>query len=347
VISDGSLAAMKVDRSELGNLDLIASGGQAHVYRVPQVHFDIADFPLACKMYKTRNLPIPWIGLARLAHVREAADPKVRSLLDRYFTWPLRAVMDGNEAVGCVMPLIPDNFFHTFTLPNATTKRTPLELQHLLVAGDRNAKVGLMHANANQRLSICFETSRALNVLHSTGLVYGDINPRNLVFRLKPRPSIMFVEGDALRRSGASAVLAQMQTPDWNAPDKVKAQSEYTDRYKLGLLILRVLTPGAGSSTNRDPSAADSVLNREGRKLLRRALDVDRDHRPAPDEWIKYFKTVLLGSSAQQTGSPSSGMPRPQAPSGSSDDLGIPSPGAHHVKGASWVKRNGLWERQP
>lgn len=339
---------MKVGRDELGDLELIASGGQAHVYRVPQTHLDIADFPLACKMYKKRHLPIPWIGLARLAHVREAADPRVKSVLDRYFTWPLRAVMDGNDAVGCVMPLIPDDFFHTFTLPSGSTKRTPLELQHLLVAGNRNAKVGLLHANANQRLSICFETSRALNVLHSTGLVYGDINPRNLVFRLKPRPSIMFVEGDSLRRSGASAVLAQMQTPDWNAPDKVKAQSEYTDRYKLGLLILRVLTPGAGSSTNRDPAAADPVLNRDGRNLLRRALDVDRDHRPAPDEWIKYFKTVLLGRSTQHAGSNSSGMPRPTpTPSNSSGDLGIPSPGDQHVKGASWVKRNGVWERQP
>lgn len=338
---DTSLVAMKLEKNALGRLEFLAQGGQATIYRLPDLTLPDTDFPLVCKMYRPRWLPIPWVGLARLAMVRATETPKRRSWLDRYFTWPLRVVVEGGQGVGCVMPLLDDRFFHKFQSLTGLVSVRPLEIQHLFVPKQRNVQVGLPHASHIQRLSLCFEASRALDVLHSTGLIYGDVSSRNLLFSLRPNPTVVFVEGDALRRSGSSAVVPQVETPDWPAPEEAKAQSEPTDRYKLGLMILRILTPGPGTSTNRDPLSIGDRLDPEGRNLLRQALGTSRDHRPTAGEWVRYFRGVLTGAGSAPTSSPE---PRSN-PGGAADDPSarIPRVPSAVTHGGAWVKKDGKW----
>jgi hypothetical protein len=308
---------MKLERSELGRLDHLAQGGQATVYRAPELSLPDCNYPLVVKVYKSRYLPISWVGLARLAMVRQNASPKERGLLDRYFTWPLRAVVEGSGAVGTVMPLLSNDFFHNFSSITGETRLRPREVQHLFVPQDRNSRVGLTHANPTQRLSICFEAARALAILHSTGLIYGDVS------------------GDALRRSGSGAVVPQVETPDWDPPEPHKAQSEYTDRYKLGLMILRVLTPAKMTSTIRDADDVGPILNREGRILLRRALSHDRDRRTSAAEWVEHFRYVLTGQR------PPSNQPIAAGPDAT---LNVPRVNNPAVSGGGWVRRDGQWE---
>ena len=66
-------------------------------------------------------------------------------------------------------------------------------------------------------------------------------------------------------------------------------QSQDSDRYKLGLFILRCLAPGRGSSTNRDPGAADRVLDGRGRFLMHTAITAPPADRPTAREWLLYL----------------------------------------------------------
>lgn len=332
--SDISLDAMCIEKAELGTLVKIAEGGQAIIYRLPDLHLG-DDVPLVAKLYRSKVLPIPRVGLARLVKFRMDQDPKVRAQLDRYYNWPIRVVIERGQAVGCVVPLLLDRFFHDFTSLTGRPSRRVVEVQHLFVPESRNRQVGLAHANHTQRLSVCYEAARAYAILHSTGMVYGDMNARNLLVSLRPHPTVVFVEGDALRRSGSSAVVPQVQTPDWFVPEMAKAQSEQTDCYKLGLLILRTLTPGPGSSINRDPETIGDKLDRDGRQLLRRALGNSRDHRPHAREWANHFRETLIGRRA----------PRPEVGDLTADTTtSVTRVDADVTKGDAWVRRNGKWE---
>ena len=69
-------------------------------------------------------------------------------------------------------------------------------------------------------------------------------------------------------------------------------QDTVTDTYKLGLAILRCLTPGKGSSTARSPEPVSQKLDAEGARLIARALAADRPSRPAAKDLYAYLYTV-------------------------------------------------------
>jgi hypothetical protein len=123
--------------------------------------------------------------------------------------------------------------------------------------------------------------------------VFGDISATNEVFRLDTRPMVMFLDCDGLRRPGSVASTDQLNTPDW-VPPEASSLTEPTDLYKLGLFILRCLTPGPLCSTSTDPARALSELDPEGGDLLRRALSVDPHDRPSAAEWHRRL-SVMLG----------------------------------------------------
>lgn len=338
--SGPGLNALRLERTEVGRLEPLASGGQAFVLRAPELTVDDVDGPLVVKLYKSHCPPIPWVGLARLAKQRLDASPRHRAQLDRYFTWPVRVVVEGDRTVGCVMPELHPRFFHDFQSRTGKVRAGAVEIQHLMAAPRKLLRVGLPEAASHHRHLVCFEIARALHLLHATKLIYGDINARNVLVSLRPTPTIAFVEGDALRRSGASAVVPQVETDDWQPPERPKVQSEWTDRYKLGLMVLRILTPGDFSSRNRDPSVLDDVLDHEGCLLARRAVGPDALQRPAPLEWVEYFRFLLTGSRGRPSGPGASSQPGAgnNAPTGQVPRVDTPS-----VRGSAWVRRNGAW----
>ena len=127
--------------------------------------------------------------------------------------------------------------------------------------------------------------------------MYGDLSARNILFRLSPKPTVILVDCDAVRAHGdAAAFGAQPHSPDWEPPEALLAkrrhdsggysiQNKATDRYKLGLAILRILTPGEGCATNLDPQVARSFLPTNLFTLLQRSLSDDPTDRPTAKAW--------------------------------------------------------------
>ncbi|HEX6343915.1 hypothetical protein [Umezawaea sp.] len=226
---------------------------------------------------------------------RNALDDATRAKLDAVTAWPVRVVEENGHAVGIVMPLIPEPYFDLVTR-NAGVKKSLREVQNLFVAPDRALRLGRPVPTDEQRLRICRDFAGGLAFLHhELKIVVGDVNPKNAVYRLDAEPMVLFLDCDAVRPTGVVARVKQLNFPDWLPPEG-GALSRATDHYKLGLFILRCLTPGAYSSVNTDPAAAATCLDPEGLAMLRRALGPVPADRPTAREWEARLR-LLLGES--------------------------------------------------
>lgn len=283
-----------LDRAQLGPLgDLLGEGGQAKIFRAPGLSLPDAPGPLVFKQYKQGHTPPH--GLHALVARRRGLDPTKLARLDSLAAWPLRIVQEHDTVCGAVLPLIPDSYFQTRVLPGTGKRdRGPREIQNLFVDASLARHVGMPEVTLAQRLQVCRDFASALHLLHGLDLVVGDLNPKNALFRLDGRPSVMLLDCDSIRIKGSMAVVAQLNFPDW-APPEGAVLSQATDRYKFGLFVLRCLSPGPQASTWRDPRRADAALDEEGQGLLRAALGERPADRPTAQDWGFYLHWRVTG----------------------------------------------------
>ncbi|QFZ16992.1 hypothetical protein [Saccharothrix syringae] len=271
---------------------LLGAGGQARVYHAPHAVLPDVPGPLVYKRYKPGHEPPH--GLVGVVARRLRMDPATRQRLDRCAAWPVRAVEEGGVVRGVLLPLIPDAYFADRVLPSGTPVRTLREVQHLFVDPARAVRLGMPAPSLAERVLVCRDLASAVHLLHRNDLVFGDLNAKNAVFRLDGRPCVMLVDCDAVRVKGAAAVVRQLNAPDWEPPESVLSQA--SDRYKLGLFVLRCLSPGPFASVARDPARLDAVLPGEGPRLLRAALGHVPGARTTAREWGHYFDALLTGT---------------------------------------------------
>jgi DNA-binding helix-hairpin-helix protein with protein kinase domain len=277
----------EVDLAELGQLgDRIGKGGQAVVYLVPGLTLPDVSGPLAYKAYLGQQ-SAPH-GFRAIVRVRSAMDVRDRQRLDTIAAWPARVVRSQGQIVGVLMPLIPDSFFQRRTLPSGRPSRDPREAQNLFVAPELAARLGMPSLTGADRFAVCRDLAGALSFLHAKGIVFGDLNAKNELFRLTPEPTVMLVDCDAVRIRGSAAVVRQLSAPDWDPPEGV-VLTQATDVYKLALFVLRVLSPGPQASTARDPERVRRLFDAEGWELLVRSLSARAKDRPAASAWYSYL----------------------------------------------------------
>lgn len=283
--------AMTVAPGELGTPgDQLGKGGEATVFDLPGLAYPDVSGALVYKRY--RNGHGSPQSLRRVVMARAGLDAAKRARLDAVTAWPVRVVEEHGQAVGIVMPRIPEPYFDQ-VVRNAGVKKSLREVQNLFIDPARALKVGRPAPTDEQRLRICLDFAAALAFLHDElKIVFGDINPKNAVFRLDDRPMVMFLDCDAVRPTGVVAHVRQLDAPDWVPPEGGKLTLA-TDHYKLGLFVLRCLTPGAYSSVGTDPAAAAGALDAEGLALLRRALGDDPSNRPSARDWEIHFRLLL------------------------------------------------------
>ena len=137
-----------------------------------------------------------------------------------------------------------------------------------------------------QRYALLREVASGLAFLHKHGVCVGDISPKNLLFSLSPHEAVYFIDCDAMRINGVSA-LPQVETPGWDVPAGEELATIYSDTYKLGLLALRLLA-GDQDTTNPQyiPAGAPSML----RQIITDTLTNEPEKRPLPEAW-----TYVLG----------------------------------------------------
>jgi len=285
---------MTVD--ELGPLGaVLGSGGQAVVYELPTLSLPDAQGRLVYKRYKSGRAPSGGVG--RLVNVRRqlGADPAKLTFLDATTAWPVRQVLDrSSTACGLVMLRIADSFFHDLALPSGTTTNIPMSAQFLFIPPDKALRGGTPTPTPSERLTICRDFTATLAFLHGElNVAFGDISHSNAVFWIGIEPTVMFIDCDAVRVVGSGTAAPQLNTPDWDPPEGPDALGKPTDLYKLGLFVLRCLTPDNNCSVNRDPAHARGALDAAGLQMLTAAIRGPVDQRPSAAEWLRYLRRAL------------------------------------------------------
>ena len=274
-----------IPRDKLGVLTKIGQGGQGVVYRAPNVKTKFAE-SMVYKEYKPAALAeIDFTALAAMpALVEESLSYGQAERLVSVAAWPCAIVEDADTPTGFVMPAIPEQFFISLSTVKGVSSTTA-EFQHLLNAASVLAArdIGIDEA---QRYALLREVASGLAFVHKHGVCIGDISPKNLLFSLSPHEAVYFIDCDAVRVNGVSA-LPQVETPGWAVPAGEELATIYSDTYKLGLLALRLL---AGDQDVKNPQYIPAGAPSMVRQIITDTLTNEPEKRPLPEAW-----TYVLG----------------------------------------------------
>jgi eukaryotic-like serine/threonine-protein kinase len=282
------MAAQVIDRDRLGVLTKIGQGGQGTVYQAPNVRTQFAE-SMVYKEYKTTSgaATVDYAALAAMpALVEESLTVAQAKRLIALAAWPCALVQHGATPTGFVMPAIPAVFFTALNTAKGTSSAAA-EIQHLLNHPSVLTARGIGIDDA-QRYQLLRETATALTFLHQHGVVVGDISPKNLLYALGPRPVVYFIDCDAMRVGGMSA-LPQLETPGWQVPAGEELATVASDTYKLGLLALRLLV---GDQHTTNPQQLPATTPTMVRQLITDTLTNPPQRRPLPQAW----STLLAGA---------------------------------------------------
>jgi serine/threonine protein kinase len=296
---------MKIRKASLGQLTLLGRGGFSQVFRADRFHLQGDSTALAYKEFTVAQAEQALSATAAVSF-RQKLSQEDCTELDRFFAWPKAVVEDSNDGVcGLLMPLIPEEFFGGQLDPDTgrITLR-PREMSWLIASAEQReaAQVDLPEIDRTDRLILLAQLVYAIRRLHEHAWVFGDLSFKNAVFALDP-PRLMLIDCD-----GAAALAdrnrKQPSTPFWDPPEcqitpphgqrsQQVLQDTITDTYKLGLAILRCLTPGEGASSSRAIGRLVGELDTEGTDLVARALAVDRESRPTAKELHSYLERLV------------------------------------------------------
>ena len=216
----------------------VGSGGQGRVLRV-----DGHASPLVFKQYKVPGADEQ--ALKILVDMPATLQPSERNHLHTTTSWPLARVFDKGRLRGFLMQQIPGHFFGANVAGNSKLR----ELQYLVYPrkpawGEIVPDGGV---SAQARVAVACEFAKLLGVLHRRGLVVGDVSMNNVLWAGTGdnATAIFLIDCDGIRKLGSRPVLKQAETLDWDDPHQPLTGPDLdTDRYKLALLVGRVLTIG-------------------------------------------------------------------------------------------------------
>jgi hypothetical protein len=318
-------AGVRVLEGDLGARSLIGSGGATDVHRLDS--FTVPGHHGGLAFVRVRDrLDAHWDSgvLSRLVALRWHLDPRDRATLDAVAAWPV-AVVEGDDGavVGCLVPLAAHPFYYVPSDDKGKHK-APQHAKWLVVAPKRARRAGAAAVGERDlvaRSTVLARVCLLIDLLHRNGMVYGDLSDRSVLFGVGDVAEAFVVgcEGVAFVGEG----VAQRNSAGWAAPEtldgevgaaegadkttdsSVKTDSSMstaatvqtveTDRYKLGLLILRVLAPaGDGLERSRDAGRIRSVLDETGQRMMHDALGEDPAGRPSASEWYGYLRSVIV-----------------------------------------------------
>jgi eukaryotic-like serine/threonine-protein kinase len=279
-----------IERGRLGVLTKIGQGGQGVVYAAPNVTTKFAA-SMVYKEYKAATVAaIDFTALTAMpALVEESLSYADGERLVSVAAWPCAIVADDGGSTGFVMPAIPQEFFIELATVKGVSS-SAAEFQHLLNHSSVLAARGIAIDDV-QRYSLLREVASGLAFLHKHGVCVGDISPKNLLFSLAPHEAVYFIDCDAMRINGVSA-LTQVETPGWAVPAGEDLATIYSDTYKLGLLALRLL---AGDHDTTNPAHLPSTTPGLLRQIITDTVTKQPLSRPLPEAW-----SYVLGQAIEE-----------------------------------------------
>jgi serine/threonine protein kinase len=291
---------MRVKKADLGRLESLAEGGFGKVYRVPDYHLQGDPADLAYKEFTKEEAQQAHASQTAVAF-RDNLSTAERAALDPYAAWPRAVVEDGRTVVGLLMPLIPPDFFCELIDDKTGDRGTaPREMQWLIATQAQRdaADIDLSSVDKTQRITLLAQLVYAVRRLHKHGWVFGDLSFKNAVFAVNP-PRMMLIDCDAAA-SVSDPRRKQVHTPFWVPPEcqhvpgqvHLDVQDTVTDVYKLGLAILRCLSPGKGAASATSPARVAQELDAAGLDLIARAVGSARRARPTSKELYAYLYSL-------------------------------------------------------
>ena len=302
-------AAQVIERAKLGPRTKIGQGGQGVVYRAPNVKTKFAA-SMVYKEYKPAAVAeMDFTALAAMpALVEQSLSYAQAERLVSIAAWPCALVEDGGTPTGFVMPAIPDEFFISLTTVKGVSSTTA-EFQHLLNHSSVLAARGIALDDV-QRYTLLREVASGLAFLHRHGVCVGDISPKNLLFSLTPHEAVYFIDCDAMRINGVSA-LPQVETPGWDTPAGEELATIYSDAYKLGLLALRLV---AGDHNTTNTGHIPSTTPVQLRQVITDTLTNEPARRPLPEAWTYVLAHAIEKAQHLKLVAPKAAAPVTAAP---------------------------------
>ncbi|MEV1244852.1 hypothetical protein [Nonomuraea sp. NPDC049750] len=198
--------------------------------------------------------------------------------------WPIARVVEGNRAVGFLMPEVPDDFHDLIQ-----GRPRLVELQFLLFPQKR-AWQDLRLPDLRGRIQLVRRFAELVDFLHGHQYVIGDVSARNLLWSAQEPYKVHILDCDGFRRLGAESVLKQAHSPDWEDPLEPPTGPDLdTDRYKLAMLIGRILARNAyvrpGGELPLLAGLPDDLAGRVRSTFARAASPAGT--RPSAREWVR------------------------------------------------------------
>ncbi|MCT9934541.1 hypothetical protein N5079_30480 [Planotetraspora sp. A-T 1434] len=291
-------------------------GGQGVVTRV------LGPENLVYKEYMPQAGHVNGMALAELVEFgRRQTAGEARALLAQC-AWPVARVVSGDRVTGFLMPHVPQEFYGPIG-----GKLKLVELQYLLYEPNW-AWRELHQPDITGRIEIATLAAKLIDLLHTHGWVVGDLSFRNLLWRPGPPYTIFMLDCDGLRRHGAEPVLRQAHTPDWDDPHQPSSGPDLdTDRYKLALLVGRVLSRTASVRPGQEPTLLSGLPDHvvtAVRELFTRTQG-PRGTRPVAAEWVQ----ALVGRKRIAVTRPP--RPQPSVHAGPVAPIRLPGTDRHSV----------------
>ncbi|MFF2079356.1 hypothetical protein ACFVXG_31950 [Kitasatospora sp. NPDC058162] len=193
--------------------------------------------------------------------------------------WPAARIHDpGNPVVGCVIPMAPEQYRSELRRGKFSERRF-LEIDWLAKSDESIRGVGLPCPGFEGRLTACRRLTELAAILEGLGLVYSDWSFSN-AFWSPYRSSVYLIDVDGCQPKK----MPDIHQPNWADPLTPPGcdADQYTDRYRLALLVAKCLTGRRDASTFHH--VADSPWPNQPavtEVLLDMLLATDRERRPA------------------------------------------------------------------
>ncbi|WP_367437263.1 hypothetical protein [Streptomyces celluloflavus] len=202
-----------------------------------------------------------------------------RALLYAGTCWPAARIQGpGNPAVGCVIPMAPEQYRSELRRGGFSERRF-VEIDWLAKSDESIRGVGLPPPGPAGRLAACRQLTALAAILERLDLVYSDWSFSNAFWSPEQR-SVYLIDVDGCQPQK----MPDIHQPNWADPLTPPGTDAdgYTDRYRLGLLVAKCMTGRRDAHTCHIVAASPwQSQPAVSEVLLDMLLAADRERRPS------------------------------------------------------------------